>query len=57
MSKENDTIYHEKVPSDDNLQKIVGKDMISSNVMKSSGDPVDLPVEYLPQSLARPMFV
>ena len=57
VSKENDTIYHEKVPSDDNLPKVVGKDMITSNVNKSSGDPVDLPVEYLPQSLARPMFV
>lgn len=56
VTKENQNIYHEKVPNDEMLQKIVAKDMISNSICNSSGEIVDLPTEFMPQSLIRPMF-
>lgn len=54
--KENQTIYHEKVTSDDMLPKIEAKDMVSNNICNSSGGASDLPKEFMPESLTRPIF-
>jgi uncharacterized protein YuzB (UPF0349 family) len=56
VKKENLTIYHEKIPDDSMLEKIVAKDMMSSTICDSSGETIQLPAEFMPDSLSRPMF-
>lgn len=57
LTKSNDTIYHERVPTDNMLSKIIPKDMISCNITSiDTGRINDLPKDFLPDSLLRPMF-
>lgn len=49
---ENDHIYHEQVPDSMSMKKIQGKDM-----MEYDEKDVELPPEFMPVGLARPMFV
>jgi hypothetical protein len=56
VRRENQTIYHEKIPDDGMLEKIVGKDMMSTNICNSTGETAPLPKEFMPESLTRPMF-
>jgi len=54
VKKENQKIYHEKIPDD--CDKIAGKNMMSKNIRDDEGELVALPKEFLPESLSRPMF-
>ena len=56
ITQDNKSIYHEKIPSDAMIPKIVSKDMVSNNICNDSGELIDLPKEYMPESLYRPMF-
>jgi BRO1-like domain. len=49
---ENNSIYHEQVPSCDSMTKIEGMDTMEYNGDKDC----DLPLEFMPQGLKRPMF-
>jgi len=49
---ENNSIYHEQVPDSNKMTKIQGKDMMEFNGEKDC----ELPVEFMPLGLQRPMF-
>lgn len=50
--EENNSIYHEKVPDANGMDKIQGKDMMEFDAVKDC----ELPVEFMPVGLERPMF-
>jgi len=52
VSKENDSIYHETVPDTDELENIVGQNVV---VMKKDEEN-ELPIEFMPETLERPFF-
>mmetsp|Transcript_6339 Transcript_6339/g.11963 ORF Transcript_6339/g.11963 Transcript_6339/m.11963 type:complete len:413 (+) Transcript_6339:149-1387(+) len=51
--EENNSIYHEQVPVSNSMAKIEGMDMMEYN---GGTKDCDLPVEFMPPGLKRPMF-